>query len=244
LKSGEKYLFYVSKEYLGKNNYESKCVKAEGNGRPIFLFLDKRKCAQPQLFLASGGLIYRGGGKPVTEQNWQQVEEWMALYGDRILRMVFLIVDDLHQAEEIAQDVFIKAFENAGNFRGESSPYTWLYRIALNCSRDILKRRRRWRLERWGEDPGLLAAAQPPPESLEEQAARRETGRKIRHCISRLPLRYREVIILYYYDDLKISDIARVLEQPEGTVKSHLARGRSALEKLMRKEGLAYVEGR
>lgn len=175
----------------------------------------------------------------MAEQDWQRVEAWMALYSDRILRLSFLIVGDLHLAEELTQEVFIKAFENAGNFRGESSPYTWLYRIALNLSRNALRRRRHLRFEPW-EEGNRLPVWQ---ESLEDQATRREAGRKIRGCISRLPLRYREVLVLYYYDDRKIADIAKVLEQPEGTIKSRLARGRAALEKAMRKEGLAYAGG-
>ncbi|NLI91476.1 MAG: sigma-70 family RNA polymerase sigma factor [Peptococcaceae bacterium] len=174
----------------------------------------------------------------MAEQNWQKVEEWMELYADRILRMVCLVVGNPHLAEEITQEVFIKAFENSANFRSESAPYTWLYRIALNLSRNYLKRRHLLQFWPWGEEENRLNVLEEP---LEEQVTRREAGRKIRYCISRLPLHYREVIILYYYDDLKISDIAKVLEQPEGTVKSHLARGREALEKVMRKEGLTYA---
>lgn len=173
----------------------------------------------------------------MDEQNWQQVEEWMTLYGDRIIRLVCLVVNDLHLAEEITQEVFIKAFENTPDFRNQASPYTWLYRIAINLSRNYLRRRHRLRFEPWEEE----LRQSIPEEPLEEQVTRRETGRKIRNCISQLPLRYREVIVLYYYEDLKITDIVKVLEKPEGTIKSHLARGRDALVKVMRKEGLAYA---
>lgn len=169
-------------------------------------------------------------------QHWQQVEEWMGLYGDRIMRVVFLVVNDIHLAEEITQDVFIKAYENADNFRSASAPYTWLYRIALNLSRNNIRRRRRFRLVPWEDDVYPLHVLEEP---LVDHIIRRDTGRQIRRCLRQLPIRYLEVVVLYYYEDLKIGDIAHVLEMPEGTVKSHLARGRKALEKVMRKEGMA-----
>lgn len=171
--------------------------------------------------------------------NWQRVQEWMELYSDRIIRVVYLIVDDYHLAEEITQEVFVKAYKSINSFRGESSPYTWLYRIALNLTRNALKRKSKVSfLFLNQEEKDVLA------EPLEEKVVRLAIRKKIRDCIRMLPLIYREVIVLYYLDDLKISEIARVLQQPEGTVKSKLSRGKERLEEIMRKEGLEYGEER
>lgn len=171
--------------------------------------------------------------------NWQRVQEWMELYSDRIIRVVYLIVDDYHLAEEITQEVFVKAYKSINSFRGESSPYTWLYRIALNLTRNALKRKSKVSFLLLNQEEKDVLA-----EPLEEKVVRLAIRKKIRDCIRMLPLIYREVIVLYYLDDLKISEIARVLQQPEGTVKSKLSRGKERLEEIMRKEGLEYGEER
>jgi RNA polymerase sigma-70 factor (ECF subfamily) len=173
--------------------------------------------------------------------SWQKVEEWMELYGDRIIRVVYLILDDYHLAEEITQEVFIRAYNSMDSFRGESSPYTWLYRIALNLSKNSLKRKAKISflpLSMRKKEKDVLA------EPLDEKVIRLTTGKKLRNCVLELPLIYHEVIILRYFDDLKISEIAHILHQPEGTVKSKLSRGRELLEAIMRKEGLEYGEER
>lgn len=173
----------------------------------------------------------------MENQSWQRVEAWMGLYGDRIVRVVYLIIDDYQLAEEITQEVFVRAYHHLDSFRGESSPYTWLYQIALNLSKNYLNRKAKISflpLTMKDKEPDVLA------EPIEDKVVRLSISRKIRGCIKELPLKYREVIILHYYDDQKIAEIARVLKQPEGTIKSKLARGRELLEKIMRKEGLEY----
>jgi RNA polymerase sigma-70 factor (ECF subfamily) len=173
--------------------------------------------------------------------SWQKIEKWMELYGDRIIRVVYLILNDYHLAEEITQEVFIRAYNSMDSFRGESSPYTWLYRIALNLSKNSLKRKAKISflpLNMGKKEKDVLA------EPLDEKVIRLATGKKLRDCVLELPLIYREVIILRYFDDLKISEIAHILFQPEGTVKSKLSRGRELLEAIMRKEGLEYGEER
>lgn len=177
----------------------------------------------------------------MEDRNWQIVESWMELYGDRIVRVIFLIIDDHHQAEEITQEVFVRAYQNISSFRGESSPYTWLYRIALNLSRNYLKRQTKIRFLpfRNGEkESNSLQESDPLQEPVEDTIIRRTFGRMIRKCIKELPLIYREIMILHYFEDLKISEISQVLQQPEGTVKSKLSRGRELLKKSLGKEGL------
>lgn len=179
----------------------------------------------------------------MADRSWQKVEEWMTLYGDRIIRIVYLIIDDYHLAEEITQEVFVRAYQSLDSFRGESSAYTWLYRIALNLSKNYLQRKARIRFLPWNpeEEKNILEESNDGlTESLEDKVIKLTLGKKIRDCIQELPLIYREVIILYYFAELKISEIARVVQQPEGTVKSKLSRGRERLENIMRKEGLEY----
>ncbi|WP_347489045.1 sigma-70 family RNA polymerase sigma factor [Desulfoscipio sp. XC116] len=174
----------------------------------------------------------------LVNSSWQKVDEWMRLYGDKIIRVVYLIVNDYHVAEEITQEVFVRVFNSVNSFRGDSSAYTWLYRIALNLSRNHLSRKakisfRPLKIEE--KEDGLT-------ESPEEKVVRKDMHKKIRSSIMQLPLIYREVIILHYFEELKVPEIARVLRQPEGTVKSKLSRGRKALENTLRKE--VFADGR
>lgn len=175
----------------------------------------------------------------MEDRGWQKVDEWMRQYGDRIMRTVCLMVEDHHLAEEITQEVFVNSYQSLSSFRGDSSPYTWLYRIAINLSRNHLRRKKILRFLPLVDEDRQTDVLQEP---LEEKVARVTTGRKVRDCIKQLPLIYREVIILHYYEEMKISEIAEVLQQPEGTVKSKLARGRDSLQNIMRKEGLVYEE--
>jgi RNA polymerase sigma-70 factor (ECF subfamily) len=194
-----------------------------------------------QPFLLLIGLKDREGVRLLEDLGWQKVEEWMEQYGNRIIRVVYLLVNDYHLAEEITQEVFVQAYNSLGSFRAESSPYTWLYRIALNLSKNYLRRKERISFMPLKEEAGeedILA------EPVEEQVIKLVAGHRVRECLGELPVAYREVIILYYYDALKIAEIARLLEQPVGTVKSKLSRGRDLLEIIFRKEGLGDEEGR
>ena len=175
----------------------------------------------------------------MEDRGWQIVDEWMRLYGDRIMRAVYLMVEDHHLAEEITQEVFVKSYQSWQSFRGDASPYTWLYRIAINLSRNHLKRKKKMRFLPLFDDERQADILE---ESMEEKVARMTTGRKIRDCIKQLPLIYREIIILHYYEEMKISEIAEILHQPEGTIKSKLSRGRESLQNIIRKEGLVYEE--
>jgi len=170
----------------------------------------------------------------LEDHNWQKVDEWMRMYGDRLMRVVYLIIDDYQMAEEITQEAFVRAYKSIDSFRGDSSAYTWLYRIAINLSKNYLSRK-----SKFSFIPLKIEGKEDvSAESLEEKVISITISGKVRACIKQLPLIYREVIILYYFEDLKIIEIAQVLEQPQGTVKSKLSRGRELLEHIFRKEGL------
>ncbi len=176
------------------------------------------------------------GGEPLEDRNWQIIDDWMRQYGDRIIRVVYLIIDDYHLAEEITQEVFVRAYNSLDSFRSESSAYTWLYRIALNLTRNYLNRKFKIRFLPLADEERADLISEP----LEEKAIRLSISQSIRKCIRKLPEIYREVIILHYFEEMKVTEIAQVLQQSEGTVKSRLSRGRESLENMMRKEGLEY----
>lgn len=136
-----------------------------------------------------------------------------------------MIVDDL------AQEVFIKAYEALPNFRFQSSFYTWLYRIAVNKSRDELRKRkvRRWfslqtLMDSADKDLVSKTVVEPHDNELQELVA---AG------LRSLPDKYRIAITLKDLDGLSYEEIAEIMECEIGTVKSRLSRARAMLRKVL-----------
>jgi len=142
------------------------------------------------------------------------------------------------EAEDVAQEVFIRLAGHVQDFRGESSFRTWLRRLALNLAIDR-RRRARWRQPHVDavvlEERPTTATADDPFSSAEAAERRRTVGQ----CLDALPDAVRSVIHFYYWLDLSVDEIARTLRLPSGTVKSHLHRGRKLLYHVMRVRGLS-----
>jgi RNA polymerase sigma-70 factor (ECF subfamily) len=165
--------------------------------------------------------------------------ELVQRYQDRIYNVMCRMAgrDD---AEELAQEAFLKAFENIGRFRGKSRFYTWLYRIAANLA---LSKRRRGRKVRFlsmtGNDDesdqsfqdtvtaDLARQRTPAPDAA---TLDRERAEQIAQALDDLDEEFRLPVILRDMDDLDYAEIADVLDVPVGTVKSRIHRGRTMLK--------------
>jgi RNA polymerase sigma-70 factor (ECF subfamily) len=153
-------------------------------------------------------------------------------YQDRIFGLLYGIVRDRHEVEDVAQEVFLKVFTRIDAFDGRSRFYTWLYRVAANTAKDHVKKRARRPAVALDEDAGLEAGGRGPVESAERSEARR----RVRESIAKLPVRYREVLALRELDGLSYNEIAEVLKVSIGTVESRLHRARTRLKKVMRND--------
>ena len=153
------------------------------------------------------------------EQNEEQLRRLMEAYGDSILRMCALYLGDAALAQDLAQETFLRAYQHMESFRGDSSEKTWLTRIAINLCKDELKRP--WRKHVSGRQPveDLLAARQQP--APQEDTVLRE--------VMGLRPKEREVVLLRYYQQLKLEEIAQALAIPKGTVTSRLNRAKGRL---------------
>ena len=152
----------------------------------------------------------------------ERLRQMMEQYGDGILRMCALYLRDAALAQDMAQETFLKAYRYMDTFRGESSEKTWLTRIAINLCKDEL--RRPWRRHVDGTQPVeavLLAAPEGP--SPEDDT--------VLQAVMALRPKEREVILLRYYQHLKLEEIAKVLNVPKGTVTSRLNRAKTTLRK-------------
>lgn len=162
-------------------------------------------------------------------------EALLDLYGDRVLKICYLILKDLPAAEDAVQEIFIQIYKSIKKFKGNSSLYTWIYKIAVNKCRDLLKDKGEYYLN--DEDINLLSESNVEYEAIESMSRK-----WIRDAVFTLKPAYREVITLFYFEELSIKEICDVLNEGEGTVKSKLHRARNILKKLLLKEGICYGE--
>ncbi|UII56119.1 RNA polymerase sigma factor SigW [Cytobacillus spongiae] len=164
--------------------------------------------------------------------------EIVEVYKDKVFQICYRMLGNRHEAEDIAQEAFIRAYVNISSFHLDRKFSTWLYRIATNlCIDRIRKKKPDYYLdaEVAGTD-GLnmysqIAADTKLPETEVETLELQET---IQHEISRLPEKYRSVIVLKYIEELSLNEISEVLDLPLGTVKTRIHRGREALRKQLR----------
>ncbi len=143
----------------------------------------------------------------------------------RLLSLAWRFCRDRQRAEDMAQEAFVKAFRSLPSFRGESAFSTWLTAIALNVYRSRLR----------ADGPPLLSLdpgrALPTSPSAQRQVEDRERCEQVRRAVLTLPARYREAIVLYYFEEQDLREAARVLGVPEGTLKARLHRGRELLRR-------------
>ena len=157
-----------------------------------------------------------------------------------VFRLTLSILNDPGEANEATQDTFIAALRALKSYREISSFKAWLYKIALNISRSRLRKRKA--LERLQQTITsiFLAQGQHAP-SPEEVVIDGEEGAVIRRALDRLGERQRIPMVLRYYHDLSIAEIAEILNIKEGTVHSRLSIGRERLRAEL--EGLRRATG-
>ena len=152
--------------------------------------------------------------------------ELVAQHQTALLRMCYMVLRDRQQAEDAVQETFLKAYRAMDGFRGGSSGKTWLVTIAMNTCRDM--RRSAWQryVDRRLTPEELPEPVLPPDEDDQELMAR----------VMQLPPRLREVIVLYYYQDMTMVEIAKALGLAQSTVTTRLKRAREKLREVLEGE--------
>jgi RNA polymerase sigma-70 factor (ECF subfamily) len=161
------------------------------------------------------------------------LESVMNQYGSSIVKLAYSYVKDFNIAEDISQEVFVTYFKCLDSFRGESSVKTYLYRIAINKCKDYLKS---WNYRKV-KISEMFGRVNADPKSTPEQALieKEYTVDLVGHVLA-LPLKYREVVFLFYYEELALKDISSFLQINLSTVKTRLTRGKELLR-------VHYLEG-
>ncbi|MCI6796739.1 MAG: RNA polymerase sigma factor RpoE [Succinatimonas sp.] len=158
-------------------------------------------------------------------------------YQHKIIQVAQKFVSDYADASDIAQEAFIKAYKALPNFRGESSFYTWLYRIAVNVAKSYLEglSRQKNQVDVDGEDfeskdtHGVLTDATTPDRIIESE----ELKKVILQAVSELPSELRTAFTLREVEGLSYDEIADAVKVPVGTVRSRIFRARQYIESKM-----------
>ena len=165
------------------------------------------------------------------------IEKLISYYQKSLYRLALSILDDPAEADEAAQDAFVAALDALDSYRGESAFNTWLYAITLNICRDRLRRRRTWeRLKQTLRAVFQLKGEDPVPP--EETILRNEADAALWEALQSLDEKHRLPMILRYYHDFPIAEIAQILRINEGTVHSRLYTARERLRVVLNIKGL------
>lgn len=161
--------------------------------------------------------------------NFVDFEQLVAEYADRLYRVALRITASPADAEDALQEAFLAALEHWQSFRGEASPATWLYRIAVNAAISRQRQKRRRPVEPL--EAADEAAVQAPPwgGDVSRRAELNELQREIEKGIATLPEEHRIVLILRDAEGMSTAEVAEILQISEANVKSRLHRARFAL---------------
>ena len=189
------------------------------------------------------------------EGSRERFDELVKAYTQKLYRLAYGLLGNHHDAEEVVQDSFVRAYRGLDNFRGDSSFETWMHRITMNLARNKFH----WNRRR-GE--GMTMSLSDQPERLDDGESSGEMdlpdtsyspdllmqkaelhGNMVRG-MEQLPESLREVMVLRHVKDMPYDEIAQILNCPVGTVKSRISRGRELLrEYLMKLDGGAPQSG-
>lgn len=164
--------------------------------------------------------------------------EIVEFYKDKVFQICYRMLGNRHEAEDIAQEAFIRAYVNIHSYDLNKKFSTWLYRIATNLSIDrIRKKKPDYYLdaELAGSD-GLTMYSQIAADAAlpEDELETMELQELIQAEIMKLPDKYRSVIVLKYIEEFSLKEISEILDLPVGTVKTRIHRGREALRNQLR----------
>ena len=150
------------------------------------------------------------------------------IYQERAIHAANSFVGNLEDARDIAQEAFVKAYENLGRFEAQSRFYTWLYRILINTCKDFLRKKKfRQTFSFWfgrEEEEGLdpVVNVVDPSKNASESLLNRELGTSISEALETLPSRQKSVFILRYLEGMSLNEISQTLSLSVGAVKAHL----------------------
>lgn len=172
-------------------------------------------------------------------EHQETINQLMTEHGTQVLHLAYSYVRNRQTAEDLTQEIFIKCYEKLDTFKGDSSLQTWLYRIASNHCKDYLRSWHHRKIHVSGYISSLLTGSQASPEKqIMDQAENHELA----DAMFQLPMKYREVIFLFYYQECSLKEISEICNLNINTVKSRLTKAKKLLKDYLIERGENYGE--
>lgn len=160
----------------------------------------------------------------------KELERLMNDYGDDVLRIAYMYLKDKYLAEDVFQEVFIKVYKNFYKFEKRSSEKTWIMTITMNACKDILRNSWFKKVFAFDYTDNPSIADNYVDANIDNKVINSIQYEKLLNEVMNLPHKYKEPILLYYYEELSTTDISKILNVPEATIRSRLFRARKMLK--------------
>ena len=174
----------------------------------------------------------------VKKGDQQAFSELVDLYKDKVFQVAYRMLGNVHEAQDVSQEAFLRAYINLESYDINRKFSTWIFRIATNLAIDRLRKKKPdFHLEdqvAGTEDLNYYSQISGEDKLPEDQVVQQEMQEWIQQEIMMLPPKYRSAIILKYMEDLSLKEISEILNLPVATVKTRIHRGREALRKRLR----------
>lgn len=170
------------------------------------------------------------GRERQTTKDKDLLQQKVNLYSDMLYKIAFLQLKNNHDAEDVVQETFYQYIKTKKNFDSEEHEKAWLIKVTLNGCRKI------WRCAWYRRTEGFPEKECSSESNVEQDSLLKERNKEIMDSVIKLPRKYREVIHLFYFQQMSIKEICLATERKESTVTSQLTRGRELLRKNMKEE--------
>lgn len=169
----------------------------------------------------------------MLDEREQIIDQLMHEYSDDILHLVYTYVKNRATAEDLTQEIFIKCYEKLNQFNQQAKIKTWVYRIASNHCKDYL---RSWHYRKITLSDKILDYIPSKSKQVEEEIIKNSEEDILINAVMNLPLKYREVVFLHYYEELSLREISKITTVNINTLKTRLKRAKELLKDKMIEE--------
>jgi len=160
----------------------------------------------------------------------EYMQEKIDLYSDMLYKIAYLQLKNSEDAKDIVQEVFYQYIKNQKEFESDEHEKAWLIKVTLNGCKKL------WRSAWFRHTEGLPRQDMPSESYLEKEIMEREKRRILLEEVWKLPRKYREVIHLFYFEEMSVKEISVATGRKQSTVTSQLTRGREILKKRLKEE--------
>ncbi|CEG27114.1 sigma-70 family RNA polymerase sigma factor [Bacillus sp. B-jedd] len=161
------------------------------------------------------------------------IDQLMQEYSDDILYLVYTYVKNRTTAEDLTQEIFLKCYEKLNQFNQQATLKTWVFRIASNHCKDYL---RSWHYRKITLSDKISDYIPSKSKQVEEEIIANSEENRLTNAVMNLPLKYREVVFLHYYEELSLAEISKITTVNINTIKTRLKRAKELLKDKMMEE--------